>query len=144
VTAECDPLLDEGETYADGLRRASLDVELRRYPSMIHGFFQMTAALDAAQRLHDALAQWLTARSAPPASNSERLRIHKDTVANHQMSELGALHAGVPTRNAPRQAGAPAVAATRAASTRLRSRPVAWCGTRSDGIDGVPDRTEAL
>jgi hypothetical protein len=26
---------------------------------MIHGFFQMTAALDGAQRLHDELAQWL-------------------------------------------------------------------------------------
>jgi hypothetical protein len=34
-------------------------------------FFQMTAALDAAQRLHDPLAQWLNARSGPPVSNSD-------------------------------------------------------------------------
>jgi acetyl esterase len=64
VTAECDPLRDEGETYAGNLRRAGVEVELRRYPGMIHGFFQMTAALDAARRLHDELGRWLKSRSA--------------------------------------------------------------------------------
>ena len=62
ATAEFDPLRDEGEAHADNLRRAGVDVELRRYPGMIHGFFQMTAALDTARRLHSELAQWLSSR----------------------------------------------------------------------------------
>jgi hypothetical protein len=36
---------------------------------MIHGFFQMTAALDAARLLHDELAQWLTNQSPTPERN---------------------------------------------------------------------------
>lgn len=62
VTAECDPLRDEGETYAHHLREAGVDVEVRRYRGMIHGFFQMTAALHSARLLHDELARWLTSR----------------------------------------------------------------------------------
>jgi acetyl esterase len=60
VTAECDPLRDEGEIYAQRLREAGVDVELRRYPGMIHGFFQMTAALRSARLLHDELGLWLS------------------------------------------------------------------------------------
>jgi acetyl esterase len=62
VTAECDPLRDEGEAYARNLRDAGVEVEVRRYRGMIHGFFQMTAALDAARLLHDEVAQWLKTR----------------------------------------------------------------------------------
>jgi acetyl esterase len=62
ATAQYDPLRDEAETYADDLRRAGVDVELRRYPGMIHGFFQMTGALDGARRLHADLAAWLKSR----------------------------------------------------------------------------------
>jgi hypothetical protein len=36
---------------------------------MIHGFFQMTAALDAAQRLPEDLGQWLKAQARPPRAN---------------------------------------------------------------------------
>ena len=38
---------------------------------MIHGFFQMTAALDGAQRLHDELAQWLKQAHAVAARRGE-------------------------------------------------------------------------
>jgi acetyl esterase len=58
VTAECDPLRDDGERYVDALRRAGAAVELRRHPGMIHGFFQ-TTALEGSRRLHRELGEWV-------------------------------------------------------------------------------------
>jgi acetyl esterase len=56
VTAEFDPLRDEGELYAKRLREASVPVALVRYPGMIHGFLQMGAMLDAAGHVMDRIA----------------------------------------------------------------------------------------
>jgi acetyl esterase len=43
-TAGFDPLRDEGEEYAEKLRAAGNRVVLRRFPGLIHGFINMTAA----------------------------------------------------------------------------------------------------
>ncbi len=48
VTAECDVLHDDGESYAAALREAGVAVEYREYPGMIHGFLGMVPLVDDA------------------------------------------------------------------------------------------------
>jgi acetyl esterase len=50
VTAEHDPLRDEGFAYADRLRAARVPVEHRHFGSQIHAFFSFTGVLDDADK----------------------------------------------------------------------------------------------
>ncbi|QWU13822.1 acetyl esterase [Paenibacillus sophorae] len=53
ITSEYDPLRDEGELYAQRLSAAGVNVCLKRYDGVIHGFFNMQQTLEEAR---DALA----------------------------------------------------------------------------------------
>ncbi len=54
ITAEFDPLRDEGEAYAARLREAGVPTRSTRYDGMFHGFFSMSDGIDKAK---DAMAE---------------------------------------------------------------------------------------
>ena len=56
MTAECDPLCDEGNAYARRLEAAGVRVTLSCYPGMIHGFVRRNKLLDQGQRGLEELA----------------------------------------------------------------------------------------
>lgn len=47
ITAEFDPLRDQGKAYADKLRAAGVDVTYTNYDGMVHAFFQLAPICDA-------------------------------------------------------------------------------------------------
>lgn len=49
LTAEFDPLRDEGEAYGEKLKAAGVTTLIKRYDGFIHGFISMTDALEGAR-----------------------------------------------------------------------------------------------
>ena len=66
ITAEYDPLRDEGEFYAERLRAAGNRAESLRFDGMIHGFFGM-AGIDRGDEALRRAAAWLRQVLAAPA-----------------------------------------------------------------------------
>ena len=55
ITAECDPLRDDGEAYAEKLRKLGIAARYKRYPGMFHGFMSFPSVLpEAAEAFEDA------------------------------------------------------------------------------------------
>ncbi len=86
VTAEFDPLRDEGAAYAERLQAAGGQVEYRCYAGMIHGFLGLTSMLDtASQAMAETVA---TLRGALGIRDGALLAEVRDTpetqVANQQ------------------------------------------------------------
>jgi len=61
VTAELDPLRDEGEAYARKLAEHGVQVTLKRYPGMIHMFYALTDIFDDAADVYELIRKELTA-----------------------------------------------------------------------------------
>jgi acetyl esterase len=59
VTAEYDPLRDEGEYYAEALRKAGIPTEMKRWPGMNHGFFFFPGIVDKAGTAMDEACEWV-------------------------------------------------------------------------------------
>jgi acetyl esterase len=59
ITAEFDPLRDEGEAYAHALRDAGVPTTLRAYDGMIHAFFGLPVAFDDAKTATEEVRQAL-------------------------------------------------------------------------------------
>lgn len=74
VTAEFDPLRDEGESFAEALQKSGVHVDLERCAGMTHGFFDMAATAPSVavhiERTCALFAELLHAPAVPPVSTS--------------------------------------------------------------------------
>ena len=71
ITAEYDPLRDDGREYAELLRDAGVHVETRHYDAQMHGFFSMPEALADARDAIEAAGAFLAAQF------DAALRVHR-------------------------------------------------------------------
>ena len=61
LTAEYDPLRDEGEAYAQALAGAGVEVTVTRYDGMIHGFFSLRDIVPEGKQALDQACEALAA-----------------------------------------------------------------------------------
>lgn len=59
ITAEFDPLRDEGEAYGEKLRKAGCTVWVVRFPDMLHGFFSLPVRFAPVRRCHAYIKRFL-------------------------------------------------------------------------------------
>jgi acetyl esterase len=66
ITAEYDPLRDEGELFAEKLRGAGVPAALSRYDGVNHGFMFWVGVVDKAGKAMNESCDWLRAAFAQP------------------------------------------------------------------------------
>jgi acetyl esterase len=59
ITAEFDPLCDDGEEYGRRLMQNGVNATVVRFNGMLHGFFSMLTGVDDAAASHDLVASYL-------------------------------------------------------------------------------------
>ena len=57
MTADFDPLRDEGEAYAARLRESGVPVKVTRYSGMIHGFINIADLRQSRVAINEAAAE---------------------------------------------------------------------------------------
>ncbi len=67
LTAEYDPLRDEGEAYAARLKEAGVPVELKRHAGQMHGFFTLLMLPGSTEALDQVVAAIKAHLAAKPA-----------------------------------------------------------------------------
>ncbi|TMC48799.1 MAG: alpha/beta hydrolase [Chloroflexi bacterium] len=67
ITAEFDPLRDEGEAYGERLRDAGVEVEVRRFDGQVHGFFGLSSITSVAEEAIDLVTARLRAAFEEPS-----------------------------------------------------------------------------
>jgi acetyl esterase len=78
MTAEFDPLRDEGESYAARLRAAGVQVEVKRYDGQLHGFFQMGGVMKRGKQAIDDAGAALRAALGPDPDRARTGRGPRD------------------------------------------------------------------
>jgi acetyl esterase len=66
ITAQYDPLRDEGEFYAEKLKTAGVTTALRRYDGVNHGFMFWVGVVDKAGMAMSEACEWLRGVFADP------------------------------------------------------------------------------
>ena len=68
ITAEYDPLRDEGEAFGEKLRAAGVPVTVSRYDGMVHGFYWMLGEVDRSRELYLEIGDYARGALAEAAS----------------------------------------------------------------------------
>ncbi|MEQ8155379.1 MAG: alpha/beta hydrolase [Clostridiaceae bacterium] len=64
ITAEIDPLRDEGEAYGEKLKEAGVQVQVTRYNGVPHGFISMDKITDKAEEALNEIASYIQKKSS--------------------------------------------------------------------------------